>query len=763
MVARDAGPDPEPMPDDAPPHVVAWDTETPFGFVGCLCDSEGHVFETSDTIPLLDALYKLGIGNDYNVFWNINFDLGAILKPWLIANGKAVKERFYAWQRALRMIKFADDEHATTGVWTPELVRQRAEAEAYKAAHEEGPETFDIVTGSYTRPVYNYKLNTDGTEAKNKRGKHYKIKTPLRETKSEGWRVMWIPKKGFRITPLHRVRDKDSGDRKTSAFFFDAMPFYANPAMGSTIALDKAMREWLPTNPDGSSRGKTDRELGIDRGSIGSEKGYYEANREKIIRYCIDDCKGTAELFSKTIESFKNLDREAKARGMAGGVPFPAQPWSRASVSRATMRAAGTMEGSREGWSGDKKKHIEGIWKSSAGPFIQSCYRGAIILMLAAGTFDDVTDLDIGSAYPYECTKLPSTEDARVVSWGSPGFDQCAYKFYEILLTPTIRLATREVPDAQEASAEGSLKYHQGGPATTEHVCQLDLDIFDAYGDPYTIVSGIGLMCPKGDERPLSYMSILYQLKSDIKVKFGEDSVEYLNVKVLLNGGYGVIAQSRPKPGRYANFAMAAYITAGTRKKDWMLALDVSKKGATLLGFKTDGAFFADYPEDMKKTDKRLGGWEVKDVGSVNIIGNGVYVCEGHLKKRGDPNLKQELLRDAGEPWVETDSSGPLSLKQAILWNKTEQIGIWQDAVTKEHYPARSFESVGLKVTDEMFTAPLSLWFHKGWILQPQPSTVTDIHVDPRYLQHRRLTEEKIARLERKFDAINAAQQKAPK
>ena len=646
------------------PTVRGFDSETPGGFVGCLCDSTGAVIETSDTAALLAWLYDRGSKVDFNVFWNGSYDLGAILKPWLIAHGAENKARYRAFNKALLTIRICDLA-LSEGPQPPALIQRRAAA--WKVAHDADskPEVFRIITGDYTA--------RDG------------------EARAEGWSVVWRPKKGWTLAPLRRGRGAKA------VAFFDAMQFYSTGNMTSAAKLDDAMRTYL-------GRGKTDEEEGIDRGLIGSEPGYYQKFRDQIVRYCIADCKGTAELFEKTLAGFENISAVLAEHGIPA--PFPAQPWSRASVGRSMLRAVGSLESTVSRW--------RLLGSGGFNTFVRACYHGAVILTTGVGTFYNATDFDLGSAYPAECVEFPSLDGAWVCDLKDPEFAEARFKFYKVRMRPTPRLAYRD-------GDRESLRYFEGGPLRTYYVTQNDVDIFDQWGDSYEIIEGAGLVCPSTD-RPLAYFQEIYAAKEALKARFGKDSVEYLNVKIgLLNGIYGILAQARPREGRYTNFVYASYITSGTRKKVWDMAFRLKNSGATVLSYMTDGVLATDVPESFKVHDTSLGGWDFEELETVTVFENGIREVGGKLKKRGMPSLTTQVIREASGPSVLTEHSGPLSLKQAMLWGVPEKIGVWQK-LEQTFYPAKALESSGLRLPEGLKSRSLRDWYHERWILDYQPS-----------------------------------------
>ena len=84
-------------------NVIGFDTETYKGYVKVLTDSNGKYLESSDTIELLDFLYNEGKESDYNVFYNIEYDLGSIIKPYVIENGERLHKQFYERLQAVQL------------------------------------------------------------------------------------------------------------------------------------------------------------------------------------------------------------------------------------------------------------------------------------------------------------------------------------------------------------------------------------------------------------------------------------------------------------------------------------------------------------------------------------------------------------------------------------------------------------------------------------------------------------------------------------
>lgn len=606
-----------------------------------LANSDGQYVETDDTIALCDFLFERGMAADFNVFWNVAFDFAAIVKRWAIAQGPRLKVNHNLRVRTTKALALLEARIFVEGN-NPTVAQRKERADAERTIAEiESVEHFDL--GKY--------------------------------------RVLYIPKKGFRLTRAKRQRGRNS------VCFFDGMGWYAT-GISEAAGLDRAARAHLGAH-------KTADDEGLDVAAIGGPDGraYYAAHRDAIVRYCIQDADLTARLFRKTIAGFEAI-----------GFPFPRQPWSRASVGREILARTGALEATRLRYKELCASGWRRVWEQA--------YRGACIHVRGVGSWDDVADFDINSAYPFPMSEFPSLDGAFLVDRDDARFADAAFRFYEVDLPPTPRLALPErTPSGREVD---HLQYFRGGPTRRACVTAHDLAALDAWGDPYTIVSAVGVVCPSLD-RPLVMLREFYDGKSKVKERFGEDSVEYLNAKIPLNGMYGIIAQSRPREGRFTNFIYAAYITAWCRRALWLKALEVERAGGTVLAFKTDGLFVTGLPS-LPPRSKALGAWDVKAVGTVTIWANGIYLSQGHLKVRGAPDLTPDHLRRCEAPAVEVTHSGPLGLKQGIIRGTPEAIGVWADE-TKALAPAEMLDAAGMDVPDDLRTAGLRDYFLRSWYL----------------------------------------------
>ena len=168
-------------------------------------------------------------------------------------------------------------------------------------------------------------------------------------------------------------------NRKT-VYFFDAANYYITQD-DAHMSLSGAGYKYLGTGKD---------EWGSEnRKRMGSDPRFFDDNEQKIISYCISDCSLTARLFDLTIKSYSNI-----------GLNFPEKPFSKASIFKQYLRDTGALEASQE--------HYSAIASLPIFPIIKKSYRGAVNQIYAVGKFDNVTDVDINSAYPFAMLNLKS-------------------------------------------------------------------------------------------------------------------------------------------------------------------------------------------------------------------------------------------------------------------------------------------------------------------------------------------------------------------
>ena len=581
-------------------NVIGFDTETYKGYVKVLTDSNGKYLESSDTLELLDFLYNEGKNSDYNVFYNIEYDLGSIIKPYVIENGERLHKQFYERLQAIQL--------------------QIANVE------EESGYTFTI--GNY--------------------------------------HVVYLSNKMFSL--------RKKGNK--AIYFWDASNFYKTGY--GHMTLNNASSKYL-------HKVKNNEELNIDRARIGNEQGYYEKHREKIIEYSIYDCILTKELFERTIKSYQNL-----------GFAFPQKPFSEASIFKEYLKPKWERE----------MEFGEDYLYSSYSRYFRNAYRGGLFQTWKIGHYKGIYDIDINSAYPYALSELYSIVDSQLV------FNQQGdYTFYHIRAKPN-----------QFLPIKNGLRLIYG-TSTKEfefYVTEWDKKILDLYGYPYEIIDCIGINTRH--KKVLPELIEFYEMKKEIKDTYGENSVEYMNIKILLNAGYGVFAQSYPDFTKYTNFIYASYVTARTRYIIAEMVKMLTDLGDDVVSISTDGILLRhnsnrgiDFLVNNRYIGNKMGQWKIDYYDSVIQYANGIYLLERNgyktLKKRGFEMLKlSDLDSDSSELVFKVNK--PMKIISAIIQRKYQDIN---DFTVQEKIfsPYISWISINPKLAEMIFEWKISDFKHK--------------------------------------------------
>ena len=570
--------------------IAAFDTETYHGNVKVLvcADSYGNksFIETSNTERLLDFLWEHALV--YNVFYNLPFDLSAILKQFVQTNAEFLHD--------LHFKKITEDDQ-----------------------HLDSEEGYEFMVGKYKIRYF---------------------------------------KKSFDLI------------NKRSVHFFDIAEFYKTGE--SYLTLDYVARKYI-------SDYKNDKELGLDREKIGTVEGYYEKHREKIIEYSLKDAELTVRLTQRTFDAFKNI-----------GVSIPEKIYSEASFFKHYLAL--------RDWKEEEKARDEFI-ESPYYNYIRKSYHGGIFRTLSLGTFEDVYEIDINSAYPAEMNRLYS------VVGGSFTFDEkeADYKFYKVKMrySPVLGIKLDHI------------FYGVSDKEYEVYINEFDKAILDEYKVPYKVLDFVGIKTLK--KRLIPEMEEFYRKKSEIKEKYGKNSVEYLNIKIMINSGYGTFAQSRPRETQFTNFIYASYITGFCRYLIMHAKLLAEQMGEKVLFIATDAIMvkrnsnkFIDYLKKEGLIDDRLGHFSYEPFKKVTIYENGIYAVDNYLKKRGLPTLTFEQLQTE-QTFVPVIRYQPLKFMSAIIQKHTDKIADFF-METKQLSPYLSFKRTNPRFAEKIANYPLN-WY----------------------------------------------------
>lgn len=561
--------------------VIAYDTETYKGYVKLLANSQGQYLETSNTLELLNFLNRTSCTSGYNVFFNIEYDLGSIIKEHIVSQGDRLHSDFYKTINAKAMIGIDDEDEL-----------------GYR---------FDI----------------------------------------EDYHIVYLSGKTFSLK---------KGNQKTK-HFWDVSNFYKLGYGFST--LDYCSRTYLNDR-------KNDEELSIDRAKIGNEHGYYEKYRDKIIRYCIKDCDLTKRLFLRTKKGYENL-----------GFVFPEKPYSPASVFKEFLK---------DKWN-EEIKTAEYLQAHPSFSTIYNAYRGGIFQTFAIGHYENVYDIDINSAYPYYMASLPSVVDFKLVE------NIGNYNFYRVKGFPDSFTPLR--------SKNKNLIYGNSSHKWTFYKTLEELKEDDEILEEVHI---------KTDNKPiLPIINQWYNQKSDLKNRYGKDSVEYDNLKRMINGGYGVFAQSVPDFTKYTNYVYASYMTSLTRVRIKNLYDSITQNGDKVISISTDGITIQntsgnnlEYLKGQFGND--MGQLSVNKWDSITQYLNGIYVLQSGwkqiLKKRGFERMRLSDLNST-DYQISYESYKPMRLMSAIIQKRYNELNDFSKQ-TKIFSPYESWLRVNPKMSEKI-------------------------------------------------------------
>ena len=434
------------------------------------------------------------------------------------------------------------------------------------------------------------------------------------------------------------VIGKAGGGAISTARIYDAAQFFPG-------GLDRAAHQVLGV-------GKNAAELGVDRVKIGNEAGYYEAHRESIIRYCIQD----ASLAARLMERF-----QADVAATVG--VYPAAWYSGASIAKSVLLTLG--DNPFYGWP------TELIDDSIAA------FSGGIFDTRVLGRVQGASEYDINAAYPAAIARLPAlTSEPEAVTARDPGATLGFYLVrveYDGLLP--YRLEDRK-----------SIIY----PVSSKPVYAWLYDVELPDYPSAQIVRGWEW---KEDREYYPYaetMRRFYALRGDLRK--AADPREGA-VKIAMNSTFGAFAETKNGWTRFTNMVYAGRITATTRHLLRAMAR-AAGSAAEVVSFATDSVTFAGGSEPLTE-EPGLGGLKLSFSGADLVTyANGIRIINGRLAKvRGLPRRilvsGQERYLTAGDflgargDELSLVGSGPLPLITGIVQGRQKEIASWVETPKK--------------------------------------------------------------------------------
>ena len=415
---------------------------------------------------------------------------------------------------------------------------------------------------------------------------------PVPSALSSHVRIRYIPSKFLRICWKYGSTGKSS----RCVSIYDIAQFY------SGWSLEMVARKYLGDykNP-------------ISGKKLGSEPGYYEANKEAVLEYCRKDAELTlraAELMSKTVTSVKMPKGKLSFRN----------PISQAKISEMYIR--------------DNFKYPkipDGVefhhWLS------EQAYHGGIFSTQKRGMFNQkLYSYDINSAYPFQMDKLPHWANGQFVvvekpdeidtryGWFLAQFD-CPFISYPDFSHPyEVEFCFNEIdPLHCETVLVNPKRIVYPIGTRRQWVTKIEYEWMLKYGYPVEFRGGVAWQQEKEEyESPFSWVKDVYYARKEIKTADKEDIRQWA-LKIAMNGAYGKTAQKRKGIGALTNFFYASYITAGTRMQ---IASVMKQKPDAIVEIATDSILSLE-PLSVNVSDK-LGEWSFNEYEKCLVIGSGI-------------------------------------------------------------------------------------------------------------------------------------------
>jgi hypothetical protein len=400
------------------------------------------------------------------------------------------------------------------------------------------------------------------------------IKELVESTKTEygAYKLSYIPKKMFTIKL-----------KKDSYQYYDLFQFYE-------MSLERAASMYVQGVKN---------EDNLDRARIGSEAQYWADNHDLIVKYCLQDCRLTAQLGELLqAEIKKTCDF------------YPKQYVSKAGLSKRYFREYSDMPFIRD-------------VPTDATYYAFQAYHGGRFEVTERGSVGYCSNLDICSAYPYQIANLLDIRKGRWKRCRELN-EEADYGFY----LADVNLPYQYMPPLCFNWAN-TVIYPCG--EWRAFFTKEELEAVKTVGS-YRVLSGMEFYASEKSYPFRAAIETLYAKKSITPKK----DFKYALYKKIMNSFYGSMYEKIKMPGgKYRtglafNPVYATLITANTRLQLWYKAQEYGKRCISLA---TDGLLIKGEVEN--ENTGVLGSWEKDKAGEAFILRSGIYSVGEEIKQRG--------------------------------------------------------------------------------------------------------------------------------
>lgn len=287
-------------------------------------------------------------------------------------------------------------------------------------------------------------------------------------------------------------------------------------------------------------------------------------------------------------------------------------------------------------------KHLGGMWNYPkirpdlpSYQYAEKSYHGGIFDTAIKGYFEDITEIDISSAYPAYMVDMPHwangnfyhiESESEILStdkygWVLAEFDCYMIPYHTKNLPYYVTSRYGNDEKIQIIKDHSTILYPQGN--RIQYITLNEYQFLKRHKFNVNLIDGyIWRHNPKKKQypNPFGWIKEVYELKS----KFGRKDYKRDLTKIAMNGMYGKTAQRNGRH-EFQNFFYSSNITAMTRTQmnDFSLNNNLENRR---INTATDGSIFkGTFKLSQNEQIGGLGGWDIDHWDSGLIIGNGIY------------------------------------------------------------------------------------------------------------------------------------------
>jgi hypothetical protein len=288
----------------------------------------------------------------------------------------------------------------------------------------------------------------------------------------------------------------------------------------------------------------------------------------------------------------------------------------------------------------DLKSYPKFDINSTPGRYAYYTFGGGIFDTWQRGIFDDITEIDISSAYPYRMVMLDNLRngnfhkiesdddilDTDYYGWVLAAFDCFMFPFKSGDIEKW-----KGTYDGKEVDfTKRYEKVYYANGKRYKPITLIEYQFLQKYGFKPILYNGyVWRKTSNIFPKPFAWIDDVYKLKQKYKPVRNID-FKYSLCKIAMNGGYGKTVQKVGYPAMQ-NFFYGSYITAPTRVQIMEMIID-NNLFDRVISIATDGINIQG-KFTLKNNTTGLGSWDTTYYNKCLMLGNGMYQLNGEEQK----------------------------------------------------------------------------------------------------------------------------------